>query len=379
MQNHPERTTPCRNLSQKTAQQPHSFFPTQWLLTISSVFLFLCPQLIFLASAGFKEAGAPEKRRGYPPHQLFNKTFCSRWAAHQLQPLVLLSRPPFPAAGTPAAELPARRSLPPLQRSPAGARLPRKARPSLRASSRESAPAVSSLSLPPPCPPRQRSRLSRTDFPLPPLHSYLQRVSKTIFISLEGRREKIINPFLAFTFSTAISGCVFSARRIISLLSKIRGPAATRSRPAPSLAARRPQRSTVLPAALKAVLNKGPSATRNHACPPGITARWSVPQARPAKRGERVSRSDHVGTVFPTLFFTRGVIIPQHSHLGDKAQREACAPWRAPRHHHSPGDRGPTEPVTRAQRRYRPLPRAAYLRPARNQARCSQATNFPIG
>lgn len=166
-----------------------------------------------------------------------------------------------------------RRSLPPLQRSPAGARLPRKARPSLRASSRESAPAVSSLSLPPPCPPRQRSRLSRTDFPLPPLHSYLQRVSKTIFISLEGRREKIINPFLAFTFSTAISGCVFSARRIISLLSKIRGPAATRSRPAPSLAARRPQRSTVLPAALKAVLNKGPSATRNHACPPGITAR----------------------------------------------------------------------------------------------------------
>lgn len=64
--------------------------------------------------------GCSRKKTGVPPHQLFNKTFCSRWAAHQLQPLVLLSRPPFPAAGTPAAELPAPPLATPAPAQPGG-------------------------------------------------------------------------------------------------------------------------------------------------------------------------------------------------------------------------------------------------------------------
>lgn len=116
MQNHPKRTTPWKNLSQKIARQPHSFPQPNDLLTISSV-LFLCPQLIFLASAGFKEASVPKKikkikKNKKEPPQLFNKILGNRRAAYQRKPLVFLSRFPFPGAGAPSAALPARRSRP---------------------------------------------------------------------------------------------------------------------------------------------------------------------------------------------------------------------------------------------------------------------------
>lgn len=102
----------------------------------------------------------------------------------------------------------------PPRSSPAGARLPRKERPSCRASSRQSTRAAAA-SLPPSYPPGQHSRRVGLIFPSH-LHIPIYKGYPRPSLSSRGQAgevEAIVNPFRAFTFCTLLPGCVFSAPR----------------------------------------------------------------------------------------------------------------------------------------------------------------------